>query len=140
MIFFFSFFTSSIALTDTNIFPSSNIHLEQNPEFNPTLSANISDVFEWNTSWDNASSEWGMKIALDSSNNIYVAGYKSGGFNERNLILKYNTSGHLQLNISYPTNQLEIGSGIGLDSQDNIYFTAGVFNGSNYNLTLVNTF
>ncbi|MFX1568683.1 MAG: hypothetical protein ACFFCV_09975 [Promethearchaeota archaeon] len=137
MLFFFNFLTSSIALIDSNIFPSNILYLEQNLEFNPKLSANISDVFEWSTSWDNGSSEWGMKIALDSSNNIYVAGYKSGGFNERNLILKYNTYGQLQLNISYPTNQLEIGSGMGLDSQDNIYFTVGVFNESNYNLTLV---
>ncbi len=137
ILLFFCIFASGITMFESKRFTSNNLPLEQNLEFNPILSANISDVFEWSATWDNASSEWGMDIALDSSNNIYVAGYKSGGMNECIHILKYNTSGHLQLNITYPANQLEIGTCVGLDSQDNIYFTAGVFNGSVYNLTLV---
>ena len=90
---------------------------------------NSSGHLQWNQTWGGIESERCGEIALDSSDNIYIAGTTTSfgaGMNDI-CIVKYNSSGHLQWNQTWGGIESEVCGEIALDSSDSIYIT-----GKNY--------
>jgi len=78
----------------------------------------------WNNTWGQNYSNYGYSLALDSSDNIYVAGYIENKTNsdDRDICLvKYNSTAHYQWNTTFGGKGWDIGYGIAVDSLDNIY-------------------
>jgi hypothetical protein len=93
---------------------------------------NSSGTLQWQRSLGGAGSDFGIKVARDSSDNIYVIGasQSAGGAGDYDFILvKYNVSGTLQWQRSLGGAGAEYGSGIAIDSGNNIY-VAGISNGN----------
>jgi hypothetical protein len=91
-----------------------------------------SGTLQWQRSLGGAGSDFGIKVARDSSDNIYVIGasQSAGGAGDYDFILvKYNVSGTLQWQRSLGGAGAEYGSGIAIDSGNNIY-VAGISNGN----------
>jgi hypothetical protein len=89
-------------------------------------------TLQWQRSLGGAGNDFGIKVARDSSDNIYVLGasQSAGGAGDYDFILvKYNSSGTLQWQRSLGGTGAEYGSGIAIDSGNNIY-VAGTSNGS----------
>ncbi len=91
----------------------------------------------WAVQVGNTRSE-GRSIALDSSNNVYVAGYAYGDFDGNSniggsdvVIVKYNSSGVKQWAYQYGTTSDDFGEGIAVDSTGNLYVT-GTTSGNFY--------
>ena len=91
----------------------------------------------WAVQVGNTRSE-GRSIALDSSNNVYVAGYAYGDFDGNSniggsdvVIVKYNSSGVKQWAYQYGTTSDDFGEGIAVDSSGNLYVT-GTTSGNFY--------
>ncbi len=95
---------------------------------------NNNGVKEWEQTWNYddywyGSKEYGKAIAIDSSDNIYVAGSSvtpsmMGGGEEGDgvaLILKYNSSGDLQWSYRGGWRDYNSATGIVVDSRDDIY-------------------
>jgi len=69
-------------------------------------------------------------VTVDSSNNIYVTGYTTGGLDgntnagsEDIFLVKYNSSGNKQWTRQLGTSSTDSGAGVTVDSSDNIYIT-----------------
>lgn len=96
--------------------------------------------YQWNRTWGETGEDYGVKIALDSFNNIYIAGqYGTVSSGSDICLLKYNNLGEYQWNKTWDSSSHEYGMGIALDSSDNIYVTGLKLNGSspNYDATLI---
>ena len=101
---------------------------------------NSSGVVQWVYAAGGTGRDRGRKIALDSSGNIYVAGYYEntvdfGGGNITSngswdaYLLKLNSSGTFQWVKSYGASNNDLGRDVAIDSNDNIYLT-GNFRGT----------
>ncbi|MBN1801129.1 MAG: SBBP repeat-containing protein [Candidatus Lokiarchaeota archaeon] len=97
-----------------------------------------SSLVQWNVTWASNSSEMAWDIALDSLENIYVAGSNMSN-PDQIFIIKYDKEGNYISKITWETNQLEGDTGIALDGLNNLYFIAGTYDesSSDYNLTVV---
>ena len=85
---------------------------------------NSSGTIQWQRTLGAGGNDKGVGVALDSSNNVYVAGLINNQSTGRyeGLIVKYNNSGAIQwqrmLGIS---NAHSFFNGVGIDSSDNVY-------------------
>ena len=78
---------------------------------------------EWNVTWGKKNQEEGINLELDSSGNIYVAGFTNFSLSKKQdiLLIKYNTEGEEQWNFTWGGNGDDVCNDIGIDSNDNIY-------------------
>lgn len=91
------------------------------------LSASNSVVYEWYRTWGTNTSDIALHVALDSSDNIYLAGltdsYGEGSFDIA--LVKFSSFGELQWNITWGGIYGDKGYGVAVDLSDNIYLTGG---------------
>jgi len=73
----------------------------------------------WTRTWGGKGNEFATAMAIDSQDNIYVAGHsrETGS----TVLLKYNSSGHLLWNRTWKKDDPKMWPFICIDSQDNIY-------------------
>jgi hypothetical protein len=94
---------------------------------------NGSGVLQWNTFLGSSTYDWGNGIAVDTSGNVYVAGYSSatwgspirpfGGGSYDAFAAKLNGSGALQWNTFLGGSSDDGGNGIVVDTSGNVYVT-----------------
>jgi len=79
----------------------------------------------FNTTFGGADDDWGEDIAVDSDNNIYIAGYMniSGKGVYDAVLLKYSPNGNLLWNTSWGGADDDGGFAIAIDSNNNIFIT-----------------
>ncbi|MFX1554243.1 MAG: SBBP repeat-containing protein [Promethearchaeota archaeon] len=100
-----------------------------------------SGVYLWNRTWGGSNADCGYGVALDSSNNIYLAGYMwssvTGSYDI--VLVKYDSYGVYQWNRTWGGNNFDEGLGIAIDSLNNIYITGGTesFSMGGYDIVLV---
>lgn len=80
---------------------------------------------QWNRTWGGNDWECAYAVGLDSSENIYLAGYTEsfGAINEDVCLIKYNPSGVRQWNYTWGGSNTDIAYGLAVDSSDYIYVT-----------------
>ncbi|MFX1374185.1 MAG: SBBP repeat-containing protein [Promethearchaeota archaeon] len=80
-------------------------------------------VLQWNRTWDGGDYDGGYAVAVDSSDNAYVAGYTynvvAGGHDI--VLVKYDTDGLLQWNRTWDAGDYDYGYAVAVDSSDNVY-------------------
>jgi len=95
-----------------------------------------SGELQWNKTWGGIEDDRGYAIALDSSEDIYVAGItKSYAVQLENTqllredmcLLKYNSLGELQWNRTWGGTNMDFCSAMVIDSNDNIYLAGSAF-------------
>ena len=80
----------------------------------------------WNTIWGGNDHDYGYSIAIDSTENIYLAGSTESivGSNKKASIIKFNKFGNFLWYKTYSDDDdEEVGYGIGVDTSQNLYFT-----------------
>ena len=103
-------------------------------------SSSIPRVIQWNTTWGGSGDDSGYDIAVDSFDNIYLAG-RTTSFGEGNddmVLVKYNSLGEQQWNITWDGNNDERAF-VALDSSDNIILVGytNSFGAGNQDIVLV---
>lgn len=88
-------------------------------------------VKQWNTTWGTSGSESGYAIALDSSDNIFIAGSKAT-FNPPPdtsdvVLVKFNSLGEYQWDKTWGGGHIDTGWAMTMDSSDNIFITGLTF-------------
>ncbi len=83
---------------------------------------------EWFVTWGKDQQEEGRSIEIDSSGNIYIAGFTNSSINKEDfLLIKYNDDGEEQWNFTWGGIGYDVCNDIAIDSSDNIYMV-GVTN------------
>jgi len=80
------------------------------------------EVVNWIALLGGTGSDIGFAVAIDSANNIIVAGVTSSGGNDL-LIAKYNSAGALQWDRTLGGTGTDVGTAVAIDSADNIIVT-----------------
>ena len=80
-------------------------------------------VQQWNRTWGGTNFDRCLAVAIDSSDNLYLAGftYSFGAGNDDMVLLKYDENGVQQWNRTWSGNNDDIAYDLALDSSDNIY-------------------
>ncbi|MFX1478404.1 MAG: hypothetical protein ACFFCI_09745 [Promethearchaeota archaeon] len=87
---------------------------------------------QWEREWGNEEAEYGEEVAVDSEDNIYVAGEISNSSEIHDLfLLKYNQSGDLQWSEQWKGTGWEWITDLEIDEFDNIYVSGMVNNTPN---------
>lgn len=85
----------------------------------------------WNTTWGSSALDRGYDNAVDSMNNIYVAGWTyypndlmagAGVYNINFVLIKFDSNGNTIWSRIWGRENMDYGSGVDVDSEDNIYF------------------
>lgn len=107
-----------------------------NKLWSKTLSSTPSDQFP------NNPIDYPTRIAIDSSNNLYITGSTIGNFEGNTLVgwwdvfcIKYDSNGNKLWNTTLGTSELEDGYGVGVDSNNSIYisgYTKGSLGGNTH--------
>ena len=97
---------------------------KDNKNIVPLLSASNSVVIKWNRTWGGIDGDYGMGVAVDSSDNVYLAGqtdsFGAGGYDM--VLVKYDSSGGQQWNRTWGGSiYFDSGEGVAVDSSDNVY-------------------
>lgn len=82
-------------------------------------------IFQWYRTWGDTAYEVGRAVAVDSSDDVYLAGGHDGywtGADHMHLI-KYNSSGVELWSRTWGGTEWDRGWGVAVDSSDNVYFT-----------------
>lgn len=84
---------------------------------------NSSGTIQWQRRLGGASGERGYSVAIDSTDNVYVAGYtnSTGAGGSDFLLAKYDSSGTIQLQRILGGGSTEIAQSVSIDSADNVY-------------------
>jgi hypothetical protein len=97
---------------------------------------NSSGTKQWTKQLGTSGWDSGYGVTVDSSNNIYLTGYTSGGLDGNTnsgyndiFLVKYNSSGVKQWTKQLGTSSGDYGNGVAADSSDNIYVTGYTFGG-----------
>jgi len=84
----------------------------------------INGVKQWERTWGDTSYEVGRSVAIDSLNNVYLAGgheaYWTGS--DHMHLVKYDSTGVQLWNRTWGGPEWDIGRGVTVDSSDNVYF------------------
>jgi len=91
---------------------------------------NSSGVKQWTQQFGTSYNDYGLGMTVDSSDNIYVTGYTSGGLDGNTnsgsqdiILVKYNSSGVKQWTQQLGTSSVDIGQDVTVDSFNYIYVT-----------------
>ena len=86
------------------------------------IKVNSSGTNQWTRELGDADFDFGYNVAVDSSGNVYISGYKEDSDSNRDaLIAKYNSSGTLQWQRELGGSGDDRGFAIGVDSAGNAY-------------------
>ena len=82
---------------------------------------------QWNRTWGGIDDDFGREVAVDSSDNVYVAGstYNFGAGSGDIVLVKYDSSGVQQWNRTWGGIDDDFGRGVAVDSSDNVYVSGG---------------
>ncbi|MFX1363940.1 MAG: SBBP repeat-containing protein [Promethearchaeota archaeon] len=110
--------------SNDNIYLAGNIKQKDRPTDICVVKYNKLGQFQWFKTWGFSFNDYCNAIAIDSSDNIYLAGaiYKSNYYDTTDLcLLKYNSSGDLQWSKVWGNSMDFLSLGIELDSKENIF-------------------
>ena len=104
---------------------------------------NSSGIKQWIQQLDSSANEQVYSITSDSSGNVYVTGYTSGGLDGNTsaglddlFVVKYNSSGIKQWTRQLGSNSLDHGYSIVSDSNGNVYVTGKTGGGLDSNINM----
>ena len=84
---------------------------------------------QWNRTWGGANSDYGTGVAIDSSDNVYLAGgtesFGAGGGDM--VLIKYDGNGTQQWNRTWGGDNDDSGYGVAIDSSDNVYLAGATY-------------
>ncbi len=93
------------------------------------LKYNSSGGLQWNKTWGFGGYDEGHGVAVDSSDNVYLAGetvfYEP--WVEDMVLVKYNSSGDLQWSRIWGGRDWDVGFGVAIDSFDNVYLAGDTY-------------
>jgi len=105
------------------------------------LKYNSTGVLQWNYTWGGTGGDFAYGLAIDLSDNIYVAGETSsfGASGSDVCLLKYNSTGALQWNYTWGGTGGDYAYELAIDLSDNIYLTGatGSFGALDYDVFLL---
>ncbi len=105
------------------------------------LIANKALIYEWNRTWGGLGGDLGFGVAMDSLDNVYLAGvtdsFGAGGGDM--VLVKYDGNGVQQWNQTWGGIGFDYGYGVVVDSLDNMYLVGGTssFGAGNSDMVLV---
>ncbi|KKL59873.1 hypothetical protein LCGC14_2210980 [marine sediment metagenome] len=102
---------------------------KDNKNIVPLLSASNSVAIEWNRTWGGSEREYGSGVAVDSLNNVYLAGITTRGpaGSYDMVLVKYNSSGVQQWNRTWGGSKEDSGRRVTVDSSDNVYLAGNTY-------------
>jgi uncharacterized delta-60 repeat protein len=88
-----------------------------------------SGVQQWNRTWGGIDDDGSLEEAVDSSDNVYLAGRtnSSGAGNLDMVLVKYDSSGVQQWNRTWGGSNRDDGWGVAVDSSDNVYVSGWTY-------------